>query len=258
VTKRLEDKVSIVTGAGQGIGASIARCCAAEGAQVVVVERNAETGSRVAAELVEAGARAQFIQADITDAGSIGYLAEQVRKRLGPPAVLINNAGQDVCGPALQTTEEDWRRNLAINLEGAWGCCRAVLPDMLTEKRGSIVNIASIHAISIIPGNFPYPVAKHALIGLTRALALEYAASGIRVNAISPGYINTRTEQQYRSLPNDYWTYRQRVTAMHPQKHLGEAEDVAWAAVFLASDEARFINAVNLVVDGGQSVLFHP
>ena len=198
----------------------------------------------------------RFVPVDVTDAASVTAMVSVVRREFGAPDILINNAGMDVCGPPLQTTDEDWRRNLAINLEGAWNCARAVLPGMLASGRGSIVNIASIHAFSILPGNFPYPVAKHGLLGLTRALAVEYAASGVRVNAISPGYINTRTEAQYRKA--GHWQYRVRATSMHPQKHLGEPQDVAWAAVFLASDEARFVNAANLIVDGGMSVLFHP
>lgn len=258
MANRLEGKISIVTGAGQGIGAAIARCFAGEGAKVIVAERDTSSGSRVAAELQRLGATARFIEVDVTDEVAVADMASQVVSEFGAADILVNNAGRDVCGPPLQTTREDWRRNLSINLEGSWHCCKAILPHMLSERRGSIVNIASIHAVSIIPGNFPYPVAKHALIGLTRALAIEYASAGIRVNAISPGYINTRSEEHYRSLPGNYSDYRRRVAAMHPQKHLGEPEDVAWATVFLASDEARFVNAANIVVDGGQSVLYHP
>ena len=128
---------------------------------------------------------------------------------------------------------------------------------MIEAGRGSIVNIASTHAFRIIPGCFPYPVAKHAVLGLTRALAIEYAAKGIRVNAIAPGYIETPIAVEYWNTFADPDAEKRRAYALHPPKRIGRPEEVAWTAVFLASDEAPFINAATIVIDGGRSALYH-
>ena len=134
---------------------------------------------------------------------------------------------------------------------------KAALPAMLAAGGGSIVNIASAHAFSIIPGCFPYPVAKHGLLGLTRALGVEYAAQGVRVNAIAPGYIETQIAIDYWNTFPDPAAERKRAYDLHPPKRIGRPEEVAMTAVFLASDEAPFINAACIVIDGGRSVLYH-
>ena len=247
----------MVTGAGQGIGAAIARCFAAEGASIVVAEINRETGEAVAAELTASGGRALFVHTDVADAASVAAMCEAARAAFGAPDVLVNNAGVNVFRDPLAMTDEDWRRCMAVDIEGVWRCARAVLPGMIAAARGSIVNIASTHAFQIIPGCFPYPVAKHAVVGLTRALAIEYAAQGIRVNAIAPGYIETPIATEYWSTFPDPEAERRRAYDLHPPKRIGRPEEVAWTAVFLASDEAPFINAATIVIDGGRSVLYH-
>src|SRR5262249_27249134 len=156
-----------------------ARLFAREGAVVIGLDRQAATD--------EAGIVHQ--QADITDTAAIESAIRTTLDRHGRIDVLINNAGADVFSDPLQLSDEDWERCLALNLKGAWNLSRAVLPSMVEHGAGSIINIASVHAHHIIPGCFPYPVAKHGLIGLTRALGIEYAAHGIRVNSISPGLI---------------------------------------------------------------------
>jgi NAD(P)-dependent dehydrogenase (short-subunit alcohol dehydrogenase family) len=254
---RLNDKIAIITGAGQGIGAATARCFAAEGACVAVAEINAETGAAMAAELTAKGAQALFIQTDVTDPMSVVRMAQETQEVFGIPDILVNNAGINVFRDPLSTTDEEWRRCMSVDLDGVWNCCRAVLPAMLEGGRGAIVNIASCHSFKIIPGCFPYPVAKHALLGLTRALAIEYAARGIRVNAIAPGYIETPIAIKYwNTFPNPE-AEKRRAYDLHPPKRVGRPEEVAWTAVFLASDEAPFINAETIVIDGGRSVLYH-
>ena len=254
---RLDGKIAVVTGAGQGIGAAIARCFAAEGACVVAAEINSETGAAIANELIESGARALFVETDVADPSSVAAMYEAARAAFGAPDVLINNAGINVFRDPLATTEEDWRRCMSVDLDGVWRCARAVLPDMIAAGRGSIVNIASTHSFTIIPGCFPYPIAKHAVVGLTRALAIEYAAQGIRVNAIAPGYIETPIATEYWSTFPDPEAERRRAYALHPPRRIGRPEEVAWTSVFLASDEAPFINAATIVIDGGRSVLYH-
>jgi NAD(P)-dependent dehydrogenase (short-subunit alcohol dehydrogenase family) len=255
--RRLDGKVAIVTGAGQGIGASIARCFASEAAHVIVAEVNETTGAQIAAELSAGGARALFVQTDVTDVASVAALRDTCVAAFGPPHILVNNAGINVFRDPLATSDDDWRRCMSVDLDGVWNCARAVLPGMIQEGRGAIVNIASTHSFKIIPGCFPYPVAKHAVVGLTRALAIEYAARGIRVNAIAPGYIETPIATEYWSTFPDPGAERRRAYALHPPGRIGRPEEIGWTAVFLASDEAPFINAATIVIDGGRSVLYH-
>jgi NAD(P)-dependent dehydrogenase (short-subunit alcohol dehydrogenase family) len=257
VTGRLTGKIAVVTGAGQGIGAAIARCFAAEGASVVVAEINDATGAAMASELVNAGGRAVFAATDVADPASVAAMYEAARATFGTPDILVNNAGINVFRDPLAMSEEDWRRCMSVDLDGVWRCARAVLPGMIEAGRGSIVNIASTHAFQIIPGCFPYPVAKHAVLGLTRALAIEYAAKGIRVNAIAPGYIETPIAVEYWNTFADPDAEKRRAYALHPPKRIGRPDEVAWTAVFLASDEAPFINAATIVIDGGRSALYH-
>lgn len=132
-----------------------------------------------------------------------------------------------------------------------------MLPHMLEKSKGDIVNIASVHSFKIIPHCFPYPVAKHAVVGMTRALAIEYADRNIRVNAIAPGYIGTEIVEKIFAEASDPQALRRETNELHPVKRIGKPEEIAWAAVFLASDEARFMTAECLVIDGGRSTLFH-
>jgi NAD(P)-dependent dehydrogenase (short-subunit alcohol dehydrogenase family) len=257
MTGRLDGRIAVVTGAGQGIGAAIARCFAAEGARVVVAELNPKTGAAVAGELAASGAHALFVQTDVANPTSVAAMCDAARAAFGAPDVLVNNAGINVFRDPLKTSEDDWRRCMSVDLDGVWGCSRAILPGMIEAGRGSIVNIASTHSFEIIPGCFPYPIAKHAVVGLTRALGIEYAARGIRVNAIAPGYIETPIAIEYWSTFPDPEAERRRAYALHPPKRIGRPEEVAWTAVFLASDEAPFINAATIVIDGGRSVLYH-
>lgn len=251
---RLDDKVAIVTGAGRGIGAAIAEAFVREGAVVAIAERDTVTGSATAARL---GGRAFFVETDVTDQGSVDRAISAVISRRGRIDVLVNNAGINVFHEPLETTDAEWARCMAVDLEGVWRMCRAALPSMLAAGQGSIVNIASSHSSTIIPGTFPYPVAKHGLLGLTRSLGIEYAARGIRVNAIAPGYIETELAVEYWNGFADPAAERRRTYDLHPPKRIGKPEEVAMTAVFLASDEAPFINATSIAIDGGRSVLYH-
>ncbi|WP_254857218.1 SDR family oxidoreductase [Luteibacter sp. 22Crub2.1] len=253
---RLSGKVAIVTGATQGIGAATARLFAAHGAKVVlnVLEDNAQARETLASLNTD---DAMLFQADITDGEAITRMVAAATERFGAPDVLINNAGINVFNEPLSLTDDEWARCFEVDLKGAWNCARAVLPGMLSLGRGSIVNIASVHGHKIIPHCFPYPVAKHGLIGLTKALGIEYAPHNIRVNSISPGLVLTAIAEAGFAAAADPVAERRKQTDILPNKRIGEPLEIAYTALFLASDEARYINAADIRIDGGRSQLYH-
>jgi len=256
MTQRLAGKVALVTGSTLGIGAATARLFAREGARVVLNSHADDAAARRIAE--ELGPeQALFVQADVADESAVQAMVAQAAARFGRIDVLVNNAGRNFFSDPLALTMDQWRHCMSVDLEGAWHCARAVLPGMLEGSGGSIVNIASVHGHKIIPDCFPYPVAKHALIGLTRALGLQYAARGVRVNSISPGLILTEAIEASFAASADPAAERARQTALLPCKRIGEPDEVAHTALFLASDEARYINATDILVDGGRSQLYH-
>ncbi|MFM0734291.1 SDR family oxidoreductase [Paraburkholderia sediminicola] len=256
--KRLAGKAALITGAGRGIGAAIALAFAREGAAVVLAELDMETAQQTAEQIkLQTGGRALAVQTDVTQSASVQHAVSEAEHAFGALDVLVNNAGINVFCDPLTMTDDDWRRCFAVDLDGVWNGCRAVLPGMVERGAGSIVNIASTHAFKIIPGCFPYPVAKHGVIGLTRALGIEYAPRNVRVNAIAPGYIETQLTHDWWNEQADPAAAKQATLDLQPMKRIGRPEEVAMTAVFLASDEAPFINATCITVDGGRSVLYH-
>ncbi len=254
-TGRLEDEVAIVTGGGQGIGAAISRFFAREGARVVIAQRSSGTGEAQAQVIRADGGQAQAIATDVTRASDIEALVAGTIEAFGPPSILVNNAGVSVYEDPLRLDREAWDRCMRVDLDAVWWLSQAVLPHMLEAGHGAIVNIASSHSFQIIPGCFPYPVAKHGLIGLTRALAAEYGARGVRINAICPGYIETDGLQAYLESFPDPAAERERVGGRHVVARIGSPEEVAGPALFLASSEASFITGESLVVDGGMTIV---
>ena len=277
---RLVNKVAMITGAGRGIGAAIALAFAREGAAVVLAELDLQMAQRTAQEIEAAlgagstagstsgtgvandksdtsAVKVLAVQTDVTQSASVQHAVREAERAFGAVDVLVNNAGINVFCDPLTMTDDDWRRCFAVDLDGVWNGCRAVLPGMVERGAGSIVNIASTHAFKIIPGCFPYPVAKHGVIGLTRALGIEYAPRNVRVNAIAPGYIETQLTHDWWNGQPDPAAAQQATLDLQPMKRIGRPEEVAMTAVFLASDEAPFINASCITVDGGRSALYH-
>ena len=254
---RLQGKTAIVTGAGQGIGAAIARCFSEEGAKVAIFEKNARSGREQAKEITKANGTARFYHCDVTNPDSVSNCVNRSLNDLGVATVLVNNAGANVFFEPLKMPPDEWDQCLRLDLEAAWLCAREVLPGMCAAGTGSIVNIASTHSFKIIPGTFPYPVAKHGLIGLTRSLGIEYARKGVRANAIAPGYIETQLVSDYWAEFPDPAAEKQRVCDLHPPGRIGTPKEVAATALFLASDEAPFINAETITIDGGRTKLYH-
>ncbi len=252
---RLENKVAIVTGGAQGIGAAIARRFAEEGARVMLADLNLPEAQKTAAVLAaDFGVAVLAHKTDVADQASVEASYAATVQELGKVDILVNNAGVNVFHEPLETTTDEWRKCLSVDLEGAWHCAKAVLPDMIAQGHGAIINIISTHACTVMKSTFPYPVAKHGLLGLTRALALEYADRGIAINAISPGYTDTALAQAEFDKAADPQRMRAEVMAKQPVGRLCHPTEIAAVAAMLASDEARFIIGENIVIDGGVSI----
>ncbi len=258
MTERLSGKHIFLTGAAQGIGLAIAEACLAEGAALFIIDRDGGLLEKAASWLSASPGRLGHCEADITDASAIAAAVRRAAEAIGPINALINNAGMNVFSTPLEASEAEWNRNFDVNVKGAWNCTKAVLPGMLASGGGAILNIASTRSFTIIPHTFPYPVAKHALLGLTRSLALEYAGQGVRVNALAPGYVETQKAIDYWNSFPDPAAARANTMALHPGGRIATAREIALAAVFMISDECPFMNAACLVVDGGLSQLQHP
>jgi NAD(P)-dependent dehydrogenase (short-subunit alcohol dehydrogenase family) len=248
---RLEGKVSIVTGAARGIGVAIAEAFAREGARVAAVDLDGPGAEAVAKTLVGRGADALALGADVTRATEVGRAVHAVAARWGRVDVLVNNAGGfATIRLTEEISEDEWAAILASNLTSVFLCSKAVLPIMKRQRYGRIVNLASVVARGgAVRVTSHYAAAKAGVVGFTRHLALEVAAHGITVNAVAPG--TTATERVLKARTPEE---TQRVAEAIPARRLGEPAEIADAIVFLASDEAAFINGATLDVNGGQAM----
>jgi len=254
MTGRLAGKVAVVTGGAQGIGRAIVEKLAREGARVSFLDRDEAAGAASARELGDLDVT--FTRADITREAEVAAAMEEVGRGRGRLDVLVNNAGINAYFDASAMTEAEWDSVFAVDLKGAWLCCKHALAAMKRQGGGSIVNIASIHASLTMAGMFPYAAAKSGLVGLTRSLALDYAPANIRVNAVLPGWTRTRlVEEWFRRQPDPAEAER-KVLAVHPLGRLATPMEVANLVAFVASDEASAVTGAALAVDGGLGARF--
>lgn len=242
---RLENKVAIITGGGSGIGREAALLFAKEGAKVVVADVNEKGGEETAAEIRKNGGDGFFAKLDVTNREQSRQVVKDSLGKYGRIDVLINNAGITQDALLSKMTEEQWERVIDVNLKGVFNCIQALVEVMVNQGSGAIINTSSIVGINGNIGQVNYAATKAGVIGVTKTLAKELGKKGIRVNAVAPGFIKTPMTS---NVPDKILETMKEKT---PLRMLGEARDVAYAYLYLASDEARFVNGAVLCVDGG-------
>ena len=245
--KRLQGKVSIVTGGGAGIGRGISLLFAKEGSKVVVADMAVETGNETVRLIEAAGGEAIFARTDVTKAADVEKMVRLTVSQFGKPDILCNNAGIFPAEPRLisDLPEKAWDRVINVNLKGVYICCKYTLPEMISASEGSIINISSIAGLLKSP-NYAYAASKGGIIALTRSLALQYGEYNIRANVICPGSIDTPGRAALRQQ-----RHHKKDLAIRVIKKEGTPEDIAYAAVYLASKEASFVTGAVFVIDGG-------
>ena len=253
---RFAGRVVAVTGGASGIGEATVRRFAEEGARVAFADRDAERGKRVAAERAEQGATAHFVEADMGKEAQAAGFVEAAVARFGRLDVLVNNAGIRKYQAVTEASKESWDEMLAVNLLSYALCSRAAIPVMAARGGGAIVNVASIRSLIAGPECVQYDTTKAAVLGLTRSMARDHAAQGVRVNAVGPGPIFTPFhERRAEALGQTHEAYVEEFGADTMLKRPGTAREVANGIVFLASDDASYITGTCLFIDGGQTAL---
>lgn len=245
---RLDGKIALITGAATGIGAAIAGTFARAGATVIVTDRNAEAGAAMAGEL-----GAEFHPLDVADEAAARRVAEAVLARHGRLDLLVNNAGIGHVGTLLQTTAADLQRLWSVNVAGVFHVTRAFLPAMLARRAGNIINLASIAGVVGLRDRLAYSTTKFAVVGFTKSLALDHARDGLRCNCLCPGRVETEfVAGMLRQYP-DPAAARAEMAATQALGRMGTPDEIAAAALYLASDESAFVTGTAFIIDGGWS-----
>lgn len=252
MTGRLEGKVALVTGAGSGIGRASAVVFAREGAKVIVADVDVDNGEDTAHQIEEAGGNCAFVKADVSQPTEVEAMVNKAIGIYGQLDCAFNNAGIEgtIGVPTADYIEEVWERVIAINLKGVWLCMKYEIPQMLKQGGGAIVNMASVAGLVGGTVGAAYYASKHGVVGLTKAAAIEYGQSAIRVNAVCPGVIRTRMgESLFKDNPDP--EAEARIVGLHPIGRIGMPEEVAESVVWLCSDAASFVTGHAMPVDGG-------
>lgn len=244
---RLKDKVAIITGGGSGIGRGIANLFAKEGVKVVVAGRRPEVLEETVETIRQNGGEAFLMQTDVSSYDQVSSLVQKAVTQFGKIDILVNNAGVYLPHDALSASEDEWNKVMSIDLKGVWVCSKAVLPEMLKQGKGKIINIASIAGLIGFEQSAAYCAAKGAIVNLTREMALDYASKQINVNAIAPGIIDTDMTKGFLEDEAAKKSFLEKT----PIGRVGTPEDIGYGAVYLASDESDFVTGHTLVIDGG-------
>jgi len=245
---RVDGKIAIVTGGGLGIGRAVAEMLAAEGARVAVTDIDEAAGQETVDRITEDGHRATFFAHDVASEDDWKRVVADVQERYGKPDVLVNNAGIYRIESIPETSVDDWNHLMSINVTGVFLGLKHCLPIMEKEGHGSVINLSSVAGLVGLAGHACYGASKGAVRTLTKDAAMECAASGVRVNSVHPAYIDTQMADYGADVQG---ATKDELGAMHPVGHMGEADDVAYAVLYLASDESTFVTGSELVVDGG-------
>jgi 2-keto-3-deoxy-L-fuconate dehydrogenase len=250
----LTGKIALVTGAASGIGEAIAHTFANQGAFVWVADIDEEGGARVTGEIDRAGRSSEFLKLNVTDDGECQAVASTVHKKHGKLDILINNAGIGHVGTIEQATADDLDRLYAVNVRGMFSLTKAFIPAMIERKYGVIVNMSSVGGVAAVKDRITYCTTKFAVVGFTKCLALDHALDGIRANCICPGRVETPfVKSRLSEYPDPEKAYRE-MAATQAVGRMGKPEEIAAAALYLASDEAAFVTGSALLIEGGFTV----
>ena len=252
--KRVDNRICIVTGAASGIGRAAAVRLAEEGARVALFDVQDDAGRELAAGLEGRGLPARYWHVDVTSEAAVKGAIDGVANHFGGLHVLVNNAGiAGASAPTHELSEADWDRVLAVNVKGVFFCTKHAIPHLRRARGGSVVNLSSIYGLVGAADVPPYHASKAAVAMMSKTDALLYASDRIRVNSVHPGYIWTAMVVEHLRATGavDMALAREQLGKLHPLGHVGEVDDIAWAIVYLASEESRFVTGSALVVDGG-------
>ena len=250
---KLDNKLAVVTGGGSGIGRAITEKFAAEGALVALLDFNEEQGTETVDAIKAEGGKAQFYKCDVSDSAGIASIFDSIKSEHGNVDVLVNNAGIAAVGNLETCTEEELDRIYNVNVKGVFNCLKAGIPQMLENGSGSIINLASIASSIGIPDRFAYSMSKGAAYTMTLSVATDYVDQGIRCNSISPARVHTPFVDGFiaKNYPGQEEEVFKKLSATQPIGRMGQPEEIANMALFLASEDAAFITATDFPVDGG-------
>ncbi len=247
---KFDNKVAVITGGASGIGRAAAEILAARGAAVAILDLKGGEGQSLANGIVARGGRAVFCAADVARSADVYSAVAQARETFGPIGALIASAGIQRYGDALTTSDEQWAEVLGVNLNGAWYAARACLPD-LRRNDGAIVNVASVQSLASQANVLAYTVSKHAIIGLTRSMAIDFATDNVRVNAVCPGTVDTPMLREAASLDPNPQSVIEACENMHPLGRIAWPAEIAEVIAFLAHERTSFVTGAVWTVDGG-------